>query len=199
MGNRKYFSSFQFPLSSHGSIVCFWPLTVWSVLISHGGISFDQSQTSNLSHHQTSFPFPDYPQPSWLQTDAVSENLTIGKIECSWIESCAGREHRIDHRSGVKTSQSRGMARERGCTKLMEANASERRQGIVRGISLHLWEDQSRLVHCHHLPSTSSYHFSLQCTQPILKLCITGTWHQVLTNIHARTQKFKEMPACMYK
>ena len=80
---RNYSNSFQFLLSSQRSIVCFWPPTVWSVLISHGRISFDQ----NLSHHrplsthhsapQTPFPFPDYPQPSWLQTDAVSENLTM--------------------------------------------------------------------------------------------------------------------------
>ena len=77
------FSLLSFPFSSHRSIVCFWPLTVWSVLISHGPNSFDQNLKS--VPQQTPFPFPDYPQPSWLQTDAVSENLRIKRVQLNRV------------------------------------------------------------------------------------------------------------------
>ena len=174
---------FSFPPSSHRSIVCIRPhddpaVWDWSVLISHGPISFDQSQICPtdpfpISRLSSAILIVDRRHVWKLDNrgksvythggDAAEQSFVVNNDrECSFGA-------RIDHRSGVKTSQSRGMARESWCTKLMEHNASEReRLGLGE---THFTASLGRSIQSDafaHFRSNSSEQFSLKGTQPLL-------------------------------
>ena len=172
-----------------------WSVTVRSVLINLKSVP------------QTPFPFPDYPQPSWLQTDAVSENLTIGERECctcevdnavekSFVLEAESIDGRIDHRSGVKTSQSR--AAWQGRERVHQTNGTQciwERGGDCEG---HFTASLERSIeagalHWHHLctftlilpPVFTPVHSTVHC--------ITGSYYYVFrgnNNAPASTQKY---------